>query len=554
MNNILEEIRSFLSDKEAILTPIKCSFDNYENKISSLELLSGFTGSSGIAIVSKTNAILCVDGRYTTQARKQTDQKIWKIEQSPQYSVENMIRDVMSAGDTLVVSLLAHSYKSYLKILEITKSIDVNVRSIIEHPITRYKENGYNENRIVVMDDWHEMDTSDGAILTASKDTISWIFGIRKEKLGNDKSPLVNAIALISETGKPVIFSDLPIANNNNNKFDYHPFDSFEQVMLEFKNYTIKANYSQIPAFFLVNLLKSGFNIVSDQKTHRLYTKTDSEIEAEKYGAFETSISFIKLLAHVDYLMKTGHKISEKEAVAMFKNPKAIDFSFKPICASGKNTALVHYTDGDTSNYIIENEALFLFDAGFHFDNSTTDMTRVLYFGDNCPQEFKNVYTTVLKSVIFYSMSIFPENTECSSLDTISRYYMWKHNMDYDFGTGHGIGNYRWVHESPRIAKESKDQMKCGMVTSIEPGYYTENYGIRLENMLLTVHAPNGMLQFEVLTYVPFCNNLIDKSLLGLDEIEWLNNYNSEILQKFVPIFQDDDISMAWVKENTSAL
>jgi Xaa-Pro aminopeptidase len=303
-----------------------------------------------------------------------------------------------------------------------------------------------------------------------------------------------------------------------------------------------------------VKLIENGFNIVSDQKIHRLYTKTDSEIEDEREGALETSISFIRLLAHVEYMVKTGQKISEKDAIAMFKNSRARDYSFKPICASGKHTAIVHYTDGNACDHTIENESLFLFDSGFHFDNSTTDMTRVLYIGDNCPPEFKRVYTIILKSVIFYSMCRFPENTECGCMDTISRYHMWKHNMDYNFGTGHGVGNYRWVHEYPHIGRGSKDQMRCGMVTTIEPGYYTEDYGIRLENMLLTVLDQENMLKFKVLTHVPFCNRLIDRNLLSEDEINWLNNYNSAIREKFIPVFQEDDIAVSWIEENTKTL
>jgi Xaa-Pro aminopeptidase len=375
---------------------------------------------------------------------------------------------------------------------------------------------------------------------------------VRKEKLGEDKSPLANAIAFIPESGKSVIFSDLPIADNN--RFDHYSFDDFEGVMSGFKGHTIRVNYSQIPAYFVVRLTENGFNIVSDQKIHRSYVKNDSEIEDIRQGANETSLSFIKLLAHVDHIVRAGRKISEKDAIDMFKNSKAKDFSFRPICASGKHTAIVHYTDGNTGDNIIENESLFLFDSGFHFDNSTTDMTRVLYIGDNCPQRFKEIYTIVLKSVIFYSMCKFPENTECGCMDTISRYHMWKHNMDYNFGTGHGVGNYRWVHESPHISRSSKDPMKCGMVTTIEPGYYTSDYGIRLENMLLTVMDDTNMLKFEVITHVPFCNKLIDKSLLAEDEIKWLNDYNSEILEKFIPVLQGDDISTAWLMENTKTL
>jgi Xaa-Pro aminopeptidase len=466
------------------------------------------------------------------------------------HSIEDLIKNTLQVNNTLIISLMAHSYASYLKILAITKEIGINLKTITKHPIIQYRIINQNDNKLVITDEGHDIEGTN--ILVSDKSTISWIFGIRKKKMAKDKVAIANALAFIPDTGKPIVFSDIPVEKNE--KFDFCSLLDFTKIISQQNiKSPIKINYFQTPAYFVIELLNKNISIVNDLQTYMQYTKNKTEAENMKEGAFETSVSLIRFLAHLEYNVQNNKKISEKEAVAMLQNPRAIDFSFKPICATGTNTAYVHYDGYRETNCLIENESLFLIDIGFHFKNSTTDMTRTLYIGNNCPAEFIKVYTIVLKSLIFYTMSKFPENFLSSSLDAICRYHMRQYHLDYNFSTGHGVGNYRLVHESPTIGQYSSELIQKDMVTTVEPGYYTKDFGIRVENMLLSAQDQNSnFLHFETLTLIPFCNKLINRDLLSTEEINWLKNYNTQIWQRMRPIFLEDEITINWLKTNVS--
>lgn len=564
-NKNLQKLKVYLSKNKhtAILVPMRCSFDNCENQLSDIALISGFTGSNGKAIISSDKAILCVDGRYISQAMRQVDHKIWNIESYPKCTLESMIKETLQPGDTLVLSSMAHSYKTYMNIKIFAKEIGVNIQTTDTHPVIDFRSNECKKNTIVITDKTDiesRLSTVKNSIPTkeliiiSDSNTISWIFGIRKEHLGHDKGPLANAIALISKNSKPIIFSDLKVEKND--FFDSYMIKDFESVISSnFKEKIITIDPSHIPAYFVKCLENAGFDVAHKKQTQYNKTKTTREIEDQQTAAHNTSISFIKMLSYTEYFASNNKCITENDAIAYFESKDARGYSFNPICACGKNTAIVHYNpELCESNAEIKNETLMLFDAGFHFDNASTDMTRTIYIGNNPDKKYKFIYTKILKSIIMFSTMKFPTNTEGGALDTIARYHMWKNDMDYNFGTGHGVGNYRNVHEFPRVSKNSRDQISQNMIITVEPGYYTDEFGIRLENMLLTVLNDNNMVSFKTITHVPFDLQLIDKTILTQAEIDWINNYHLEASQKFLPIFKNDPIAFAWLIKNTKQL
>ena len=160
-----------------------------------------------------------------------------------------------------------------------------------------------------------------------------------------------------------------------------------------------------------------------------------------------------------------------------------------------------------------------------------------------------------LKSLIQFSKAVFPINTTACQLDAIARNCIWKEGMDYEFGTGHGVGIFANVHESPRISKNSYEKISENMVITVEPGIYDKTSGIRLENMLVTVPAGiNGFVRFETINFIPFSKSLIDKSLLDIFEIEWLNEYNELTYSKLEPYFKENNDQLQWLKENTTKI
>ena len=266
-------------------------------------------------------------------------------------------------------------------------------------------------------------------------------------------------------------------------------------------------------------------------------------------------MAFIKTLCWAE----NNEKKTEKDVANYFQDvvlkcSGAVGLSFNAISAFGSNSSLVHYTPGESPKEITEG-GLLLFDAGVHFNNSTTDMTRTIFVGDCVCETCKKVYTKVLQSVLMFSTAKFPNNTKASTIDAFARYHLWKEGLDYKFGTGHGIGCFAGVHEYPGISQSSKATIVANMTMTVEPGVYTDTYGIRLENMLLTVSDPDSeFIHFETLSYIPFCQKLIEKEMLTKDEIMWINEYHKKTYNMFKGELKDDPETLRWLVENTKEL
>ena len=220
------------------------------------------------------------------------------------------------------------------------------------------------------------------------------------------------------------------------------------------------------------------------------------------------------------------------------------DQSFPTISAVGPNGAIVHYRSTEQSNRLISPDSLYLVDSGGQYLDGTTDITRTIAIDDPTTEQ-RDCYTRVLKGHIALAVVIFPKGTTGIQLDALARGPLWEVGLDYDHGTGHGVGAYLGVHEGPqRISKSSSSvALKKGMIISNEPGYYKAGeFGIRLENLVLVVLATtHGSLGrewfgFETLTMVPFDRNLIDQSLLTDKEIQWVNAYHQRVRETINPL------------------
>ncbi|MCK5576316.1 MAG: M24 family metallopeptidase, partial [Sphingomonadales bacterium] len=215
--------------------------------------------------------------------------------------------------------------------------------------------------------------------------------------------------------------------------------------------------------------------------------------------------------------------------------------SFDTISAAGSNAALCHYKVAEETNLPIKNGELFLLDSGGQYSDGTTDITRTMIVGTPSA-EHKDRFTRVLKGHIALSSTHFPKGTSGQALDSIARKPLWDVGLDYDHGTGHGVGCYLGVHEGPqRIAKlGSSVPLLDGMILSNEPGYYKAGeYGIRIENLVLVKCDEDdpegrGMMHFENLTWAPIDRNLIEIDLLNDAELAWLNQYHATVRDKLV--------------------
>ncbi|EDN66182.1 metallopeptidase, family M24 [Beggiatoa sp. PS] len=236
------------------------------------------------------------------------------------------------------------------------------------------------------------------------------------------------------------------------------------------------------------------------------------------------------------------------------------DLSFETISAVGANAAIVHYQSTPETNQKLQPNTLYLVDSGGQYLDGTTDVTRTIAIGTPTTEQ-KACFTRVLKGHIRLATCRFPKKTTGSQLDILARHALWQAGLDYDHGTGHGVGSFLSVHEGPQgISKRPENvELKSGMILSNEPGYYKAGaYGIRIEN-LITVTEPQAikggeheMMEFETLTRAPIDLTLVEPGLLNAEEIVWLNDYHQKVFAAIAPELDEEE--RTWLTQVTCAI
>jgi Xaa-Pro aminopeptidase len=271
-----------------------------------------------------------------------------------------------------------------------------------------------------------------------------------------------------------------------------------------------------------------------------------------------------RFLAWVSHEAPRGHltEIEAAEALEGYRRAEKslVDISFDSISGAAPHAALPHYRVTRSSNRAIGRNEIYLIDSGGQYPDGTTDVTRTMIVGEPS-DEMRDRFTRVLKGHIALAMVRFPEGTTGAALDAFARKPLWDAGLDYDHGTGHGVGAYLSVHEGPQnISKKPVTQaLKPGMICSNEPGYYkTDAYGIRIEN-LIVVCGPEpvpggerGMMHFETITLAPIDLELVEPSLLTSEEREWLNAYHVRVRETLSP--QVDEETRNWLENATLAI
>ena len=292
-------------------------------------------------------------------------------------------------------------------------------------------------------------------------------------------------------------------------------------------------------------------------------TKNHAEIAGSRAAHKRDGVAMARFLAWLDGEAPKGKltEIDAVEALESFRRDTGLlkDVSFPTIAGSGPNGAIVHYRVTRASNRAIGRNELFLVDSGAQYEDGTTDITRTVVIGTPA-EEMRDRFTRVLKGHIAIATAVFPENTSGAQLDPLARLALWQAGLDFDHGTGHGVGSYLSVHEGPaRISKLGTVALKRGMILSNEPGYYkTAAYGIRTENLLLVIAAPEPaggekpLNTFETLTLAPIDRRLIDTRMLTARERNWLDSYHARVREEVGPLL--DAPTRAWLDAATRPL
>tara|TARA_B100000242_G_C43025378_1_gene477379 strand:- start:340 stop:1683 length:1344 start_codon:yes stop_codon:yes gene_type:complete len=376
---------------------------------------------------------------------------------------------------------------------------------------------------------------ADFQFITSSENN-AWLFNIR----GNDEkySPIPHCYVLINKNSDVYFFCDLKKINfslkKNLKKVKFRKIDSIAKFLSDINNKSFIIDTNTCSFYFERKISKNNKILNFRDPIYNLKSiKSKKEIENIKAAHIFDGAALTKYLFWVkkNYSRKKITEMSASKKLFKFrkKNGNFIFPSFPTISGTGPNAAIIHYKATKKSNLKLKKGNLYLVDSGGQYKFGTTDVTRTISLS-NSNKRIKNIFTRVLKGHIAVANFNLKKNTSGSEIDVKARKYLKQIGLDYEHGTGHGVGYFLNVHEGPQaISKKNKVIFQEGMIVSNEPGYYEKNkFGIRIEN-LIYVRKQKNKKKFENLTMVPIDKELIDINLLNKDEKIWLNQYHKSV-------------------------
>ncbi len=512
--------------------------------------LSGFSGSAGMAVVLRDKAALFVDGRYTLQAAAEADATLFAIHNSgtltPEAWLASELRDAAIGYDPDLFTLpmlrrmetvLA---KSKLSLVAVPNLIDALWQDRPAMPATRLFVHDDvlagegSHSKCVAIAKKLSAEGVDAFLITAP-DSLCWLTNLRARDV--ECTPLVLAHALLDASGDVTLFVDPkrlpPVANH------LHAIAPSEMTsaLAAFAGKSVLVDEVQAPQSLITMLESAGVNIVkgSDPCVLPKACKNPVQLAGMRAAHVRDGLAVAKLLhwldTHPDIESVSEMDVADRLLTFRTEAVEFVEPSFPTIAGSGSNGAIVHYRATERTNRFLKKGELLLLDSGGQYADGTTDITRTIAIGTPSDEHKRN-FTLVLKGHIALATAIFPKGTRGSQLDSLARQFLWQHGLDYDHGTGHGVGQFLGVHEGPqRIGKRAGDaELKPGMILSNEPGYYkTDEYGIRIENLVTVVEKENGFLGFETITCAPIDLRLVDFPMLTNDERRWLEEYHARV-------------------------
>jgi len=551
-----------------------------------LRWLSGFTGSAGLAIVTLERAAIFVDGRYTVQVRQEVSPQLFEYcrlgDEAADWLAAQLPRGAAVACDARM-----HSLRWYrdtgaalgLTGLQLVPSANNLVDACwhdrpapVVKPALLLEEQFTGEPSSAKRQRIGAAVAAKGAdaALVFAPDALSWLLNVR----GTDipKLPVLQGMALLETDGRVTLLVDprrIPagFAGHVGEGVTVRPESEAAAVLAGFRGRTVLADPDTANAWSQLALEQGGAILQpgGDPVLLPKACKNAVEIRGMRNAHLRDAVAEIRFLAWLDAEVAAQRLHTEAELaerLLSFRQQADLfrEVSFDSISAAGGNAAMCHYNHLNASAPArLPMHSVYLIDSGGQYLDGTTDITRTVAIGDPGP-EIRRMFTLVLKGHIALGRARFPAGTSGSQLDSLARQFLWQEGYDYDHGTGHGVGAFLSVHEGPqRIAKApNTTALQPGMVVSNEPGYYRAGaFGIRCENLVVVRESPReggelAMLEFDVLTLVPFDLRLVDASLMTPVELSWLNHYHQRVVAEIGPLLQGSDL--AWLQQATRPL
>ena len=531
---------------------------------------TGFTGSAGAAVILKDKAAMFVDARYALQVRDQVDGGLFEIHDLIDGGVPAWLEEALSAGQTLGYDPRLHSPDALERLRAAAaragaalKAVAVNPLDqawgaarpsqpralIVRHPLDYAGEDAADKRARVGAG--LKDQGADAALLTAPA-SIAWLFNVR----GGDviRSPLPLGQAILNSDGSAQLFLDPAKVSNDlpawlGDAVSVEAPDALASALRDLKGRRVLVDPAVSSAWYFDALEDAGAKIVraADPCALPRARKNAVEIEGARRAHLRDGVALARFLHWLDTEAQESlpDEVEIVTRLEAFREATGLlkDLSFDTIAGAAGNGAIIHYRPTERLNRRVEPGSLLLVDSGAQYLDGTTDVTRTIAIGEPSA-EMRQRFTLVLKGHLALARARFPAGATGSALDVLARAALWAAGLDFDHGTGHGVGSYLGVHEGPQfVAKRAGGPpLQPGMILSNEPGYYKPGaYGIRIENLQVVSEAaaiPGGerpMLGFETLTLAPFDRRLVDKALLNAEEIAQLDAYHAQVVAKIAP-------------------
>jgi Xaa-Pro aminopeptidase len=563
------------------------------------EFISGFTGSAGQAVVSKTSAYLITDSRYWLQAQDEVDSN-WHIimagsVDAPKDWIEWLIDRVKDSRIGIDARMIAHEKASLInsKLTSRSSKLIFPPQNLVD---LVWKDKPSKSKNPVFL---QPIEFTGKEASTKLEELRAWIKAQPPATLSYSKSPPTAAqmhVATLITSLSCIAYllnfrgSDIPF----NPLFQAYLFVSQDRTILfvdsskvgdddvsgSMKSLEIEQrDYNDLWTFLRRREWGDGKILISPQTsyaislmlTHFRYTvapsfveemkavKTDAEIEGMRRAYVRDGASFVRFLAWLDTKLAQGYEITEYEAAWRLtefrkKNKYFMGLAYENISATGPNAALPHYSPSKAKARMIDRDTPYLNDSGGQYRDGTCDTTRTVHFGRPTPEQ-SEAFTRVLQGHIAIDSAFFPEGTSGAQLDVLARKALWKDGLNYLHGTGHGFGSFLNVHEGPQGFSSSVPLVPGHVITN-EPGFYnTGEWGMRIESALAVKRVKtkrhfNGdiWLGFERLTCVPIQTRMVKESMLSREERQWLKDHNQRCKDRLEPYLREDKRALKWLR------
>jgi Xaa-Pro aminopeptidase len=548
--------------------------------------LSGFTGSAGLIAVLAEKAAIFTDGRYTLQVREQVDVGLFETRHISDEPPADWLARNLEAGAKLGYDPRLFTADAVARYTRAAEKVGAELVAVEDNPVDavwqdqpppplapvvahgiEFAGESVADKRHRIACDLAEAGT-EAAVITAP-DSIAWLLNIRGADV--PRTPLALSSLLLRADGQADLYIDgrklsPGLDGHLGNEVRVRPEAEFADGLAELAGMAVHVDPAASAAWVFDRLDAAGAEVVRGTDPCQLpkARKNAVELDGIRVAHRRDGVAVSRFLRWLAATAPGGEvdEIEALERLAAFRaeGQHFRDLSFDTISGAGANGAIVHYRATRKTALKLAPGSLYLVDSGAQYLDGTTDITRTVAIGAPTA-EMRDRFTRVLKGHIQLATCVFPEGTTGSQLDVLARLALWQAGLDFDHGTGHGVGAYLGVHEGPqRISKIGNSvALAPGMVVSNEPGYYKAGeYGIRIENLVAVVpadgiaDAERTMLAFETLTRAPIDRALILPQLLSDDERQWLDAYHEKVREALAPDLEPE--TRAWLAEATRPL